>query len=70
VSARLARALGVEKIDIDGPVRVDDVDRRYRDAIKAGARGVHPPMDDPDGARVARIALPEGGREIEIRSGE
>ncbi len=67
MSERLARALGVESIG-DGPVIVDDVDRRFRDAIKAGARGVEPPADDGQGGRVARLADPGSGREIEIRS--
>lgn len=48
----------IELIDALAVVRVDDVDRRYRDAIKAGMEPLSPPADEVGmGAsrRVARI---------------
>ena len=47
-------------------VRVDDVDRRYRDAIKAGAMGDRPPRDEA-GGRAARLRV-DGG-EVEVVGG-
>ncbi|GAB4546056.1 MAG: hypothetical protein Tsb0013_04480 [Phycisphaerales bacterium] len=60
---RLARALGAtwETTEDQGGtivVKVDSVERRYRDALKAGATGVEPPRDEVGlGAwrRVARL---------------
>lgn len=66
LSPRLLAALGVASRDLlrrpDGTVlaQVDDVDRRFRDAIKAGARGVHPPLEDPHLGRCAEV-LDESG---------
>lgn len=43
-------------------VEVDSVDRRYRDAIKAGARGVESPRDDAGMGVWRRVArLHDGG---------
>ncbi len=50
ISERLRAALGataiVECEGEDVVVRVDDVDRRYRDAIKSGARPLASPTDE------------------------
>lgn len=57
-AARLHAALGHPPIETepDGSLRaaVDDVDRRYRDAIKAGAEPLDPP-DGEGGERRARL---------------
>jgi hypothetical protein len=72
ISDRLNAALGgviVGAIEGGVRVRVDDVDRRYRDAIKAGATPVGAPRA---GARVGeRVAmLRDGvGAMVEIVSG-
>lgn len=63
-------AARVEAVDESLVVRVDSVDRRYRDAIKAGARPVEPPRDDIGlGAcrRLARLA-DVGGTPVTIWS--
>lgn len=70
MSDRLRAALGGAVIgEVDGVVRVrvDDVDRRFRDAIKAGARPVDPPRDCA-GQRVARVR-DGAGVMVEIVSG-
>lgn len=50
ISDRLRAALGagaiIESDGDDAMVRVDDVDRRYRDAIKSGARPLTSPTDE------------------------
>jgi hypothetical protein len=51
ISPRLLAALGGDAAQLvdDGDtvvVQVDFVDRRYRDAIKAGAEAVEPPRDE------------------------
>jgi len=77
LSARLAAALRVRDagaIEDDGEtvvVRVDSVERRYRDALKAGAEGVEGPRDEVGlGAwrRVARLVDAETGRSVTIWS--
>lgn len=61
LSPRLLSALGVAPADLlERPDRavlaqVDDVDQRFRDAIKAGARPVHPPIQDPHLGRCAEV---------------
>lgn len=61
LSPRLLAALGVSPADLlerpDHAVmaQVDDVDHRFRDAIKAGARAVHPPIEDPHLGRCAEV---------------
>jgi len=60
VSARLASALGVGDRTRGEEVRVDDVDRRYRDAIKAGATPVEPPFTDGLTRRAALRDTPSG----------
>ena len=77
LSERLAAALRVRDegaIEDDGQtivVRVDSVERRYRDAIKAGAEPVEAPRDDVGlGAsrRVARLVDAPTGRRVTIWS--
>ncbi len=77
LSARLRSALRVRDdgaVEDDGEtlvVRVDSVERRYRDAIKAGAEGVEGPRDEVGlGAwrRVARLVDGETGRAVTIWS--
>lgn len=77
LSARLRDALrvrGDDAIEDDGDtvvVRVDSVERRYRDAIKAGARGVEPPRDEVglgSWRRLARLVDAETGRDVMIWS--
>lgn len=61
----------IEQIDGLLVVRVDAVDRRYRDAIKAGMEPLSPPADEVGmGAcrRVARIRDNTTGRMIVIWS--
>lgn len=66
LSTRLAAALGVEP-SAPGDARVDDVDRRFRDAIKAGATPISPPSDGP-GGRYATLEDPETGARVRIVS--
>lgn len=67
LSPRVARALGVDPalavLEGDGRVRVevDDVDRRYRDAIKAGARGHTSPACSRDGNGRTAVLLDADG---------
>lgn len=77
LSARLIAALRVRDeaaVEDDGEtvvVRVDSVERRYRDAIKAGARGIEAPRDEVGlGAwrRVARLEDTGTGRSVTIWS--
>lgn len=77
LSARLMSALrvraegDVEDVGDAVVVKVDSVERRYRDAIKAGARPVEPPRDEVGlGAwrRVARLVDGESGRAVTIWS--
>ena len=73
---RLARALRAthETVDVEDEtviVLVDSVERRYRDAIKAGAEPVEPPRDEVGlGAwrRVARLTDTLTGRPVTIWS--
>lgn len=73
---RLARALGaswstVEEQDETVVVQVDSVERRYRDAIKAGGVPVEPPRDEVGlGAwrRVARLTDGLTGKPVTIWS--
>lgn len=61
----------IELIDALVIVRVDSVDRRYRDAIKAGLEPMSPPADEIGmGAcrRVARVRDLSTGRMIVIWS--
>lgn len=76
LSARLAAALGVGPGAIEatgqGPlsVRVDDADRRYRDAIKAGAEGVSPPKNEAgegDGPRARAAVLKDRATGVRFR---
>lgn len=66
LSPRIARALGVDPalvvLEEGGCVRVevDDVARRYRDAIKAGARGHTSPVCSPDGSGRTAVLLDAG----------
>ncbi|MCA9281178.1 MAG: hypothetical protein H6812_01515 [Phycisphaeraceae bacterium] len=62
---------GIEMVDGLVVVRVDSVDRRYRDAIKAGLEPMSPPEDEVGmGAcrRVARVRDMSTGRMIVIWS--
>lgn len=72
ISPRLLAALGARTPLTDSSGRVaidvDDADKRYRDAIKAGAEPVAPPVTEADGARVARLRDRESGADILIRS--
>lgn len=77
LSERLRLALrvrdegSVEDVGDAVVVRVDSVERRYRDAIKAGARPVEPPRDEVGlGAwrRVARLVDEGTGRSVTIWS--
>lgn len=73
---RLARALGAswETVEDQGDtvvVKVDSVERRYRDALKAGATGVEPARDEVGlGAwrRVARLTDALTGKSVTIWS--
>ncbi len=73
---RLARALGATWATVEDQgdtviVRVDSVERRYRDAIKAGGVGVEPPRDEVGlGAwrRVARLTDGLTGRSVTVWS--
>ncbi len=61
----------IEQVDGLLVVRVDSVDRRYRDAIKAGMEPMSPPTDEVGmGAcrRVARVRDMSTGRMIVIWS--
>ena len=74
ISDRLKAALGGVVVgEVDGVVRVrvDDVDRRYRDAIKAGAVPLESGRDGArGGVRVARLRDALGaGAIVEIVSG-
>ena len=77
LSERLRSALrlldegSVEDVGDAVVVKVDSVERRYRDAIKAGALPVEPPRDEVGlGAwrRVARLVDEETGRAVTIWS--
>lgn len=77
LSERLHAALRIRDDDAivdDGEtivVRVDSVERRYRDAIKAGAEPVEPPRDEVGlGAwrRVARMVDLDARRAVTIWS--
>jgi predicted enzyme related to lactoylglutathione lyase len=62
---RVTDASAVEDTGLALVVRVDSVERRYRDAIKAGATPVEGPRDEVGlGAwrRVARLVDAEGDR--------
>ena len=73
---RLARALGATWSTTEDAgdtiiVRVDSVERRYRDAIKAGAEPIEPPRDEVGlGAwrRVARLTDTLTGKGVTIWS--
>jgi len=71
LSPRLLAALGVAPADLferhDRAVlaQVDDVDHRFRDALKVGARPVHPPIEDPHLGRCAEVI--DTGAERETR---
>lgn len=84
ICERLLAALGVAAVapDPNGPreaegtgggemalARVDDVDRRYRDAIKAGALGVEPPRSSGADGREAVIRDGVSGAWVRIVSG-
>lgn len=77
MSERLWRALRLgddaEVLDHEGTVtvRVDWVERRYRDALKAGAEPVEAPRDEVGlGAwrRIARVRDGDGGRVVTMWS--
>jgi len=67
LSQRIAQALGVQEIKDPDRVVVDDVDRRYRDAIKAGAKPLEPPSEGVNG-RVAILENPQSGVQIRLVS--
>ena len=72
LSPRLLAALSVAQTDIptetEQPfVTVDHADRRFRDAIKAGATPVAPPANSGEW-RTATLADPTTGTTITIRS--
>lgn len=48
-------------------IEVDDVDRRYRDAIKAGAEPIEPPSDATEGGRAATLLDRATGATLVIR---
>lgn len=77
LSRRLLEALRVrdeDAVEDDGNtvvVRVDSVERRYRDAIKAGAEGLQPPRYEVGlgvSRRLARLIDRETGRSVTIWS--
>lgn len=76
LSERLTSALRLREgaLEDDGDtvvVRVDSVERRYRDAIKAGAEPVEGPRDEVglgSWRRVARLVDAETGRRVTIWS--
>jgi hypothetical protein len=72
LSPRILAALGVARCDTSTDpgqptASVDNTDRRFRDAIKAGALPVSPPIS-VGAHRTARLTDPTTGTTITIRS--